>query len=182
MRASRCAWVVVVASHFACEAAHSPAPAPPAEPAASVARPLCEARCEHAARCSATREEHEGQASRACSCATARETNGLRADWARADIACLRDPKCIGEDECEANAARAVGATPLSWPPVVLRCLQKGDLCGGSGATCRRLVATTGDVAREADVCFAKDCDAYQACFGALWDARVVSAVPAWKN
>ena len=165
--------VLVALTATACDALRARPSDPGAPVDEALARPLCEARCEHAARCGA-----DG----ACSCAWSRETDALRADWVHADIECLSAPACTTEADCEATASRAVGASPLAWPPVVLRCLQKGDECGGSSATCRRLVATTDELARDADACFAMACGDYRSCFRALWDARVASAVASWRE
>jgi hypothetical protein len=76
---------------------------------------------------------------------------------------------------------RTIGVSPEAWPPVVRRCVQMGDLCGGSFAVCRRLTALT-DVAREDALrCFStSSCDEYAACFHDFLASRLEPAVPSW--
>ena len=96
----------------------------------SSTRALCQAGCARSIRC-------EGPRDAACGCDSVNESSEvLRADWARADIACLGRTACDATEDCESAAYRAIGAAPLSWPPAgpalpatwrrlwgVLRCL-----------------------------------------------------------
>jgi hypothetical protein len=139
---------------------------------ARVARPLCEAACERRARC-----EDDGP----CECARARDTGTIRGDWATAAIACAKGAPCDDDVDCDAIAAERIGVRPLDQPGVVLRCLSKGDACGGSFAQCRRLAALTDDARAEVDRCAALDCDAWRACFAAFWRSEVAPAAPSWR-
>jgi hypothetical protein len=123
----------------------------------------------------------EGPRAATCACATLRDEGLLRPDWARAEIACLGQAACDLPGDCEAEASRTIGAAPFSWPPVVMRCLARGDVCGGSSATCRRLAAMTDEAQAEAGACFDLSCDAYTRCFRRFLDGRVAPAVPGWR-
>ncbi len=92
-------------------------------------------------------------------------------------MACLADPKCAAEDECETAAYRATGAAPLAWPPAVLACLQMGSSCGGSSAACKRLAAASDEARDEATRCFARPCDEFRACFEVVYRARIEPAL-----
>jgi hypothetical protein len=144
-----------------------------AEPA-RVARPLCEASCARADRCGDERAP-------LCACERARDTGAIRADWAAAEMSCLRAAPCDAGVDCDPVAERAIGVRPLDQPPVVLRCLVKGDTCGGSFAMCRRLAALTDDARLEVDRCASLDCDGWRACFATFWRSRVAPALPAWE-
>jgi hypothetical protein len=144
-----------------------------ARPAERVARVLCEAACDRRDRCADDAD--------ICSCNTARDTGALRADWVAAAIACDRDAPCDADVDCDAIAARAIGVRPLDPPGVVLRCLSRGDVCGGTFAQCRRLAALTDDARAEVDRCAALDCDHWRACFVAFWRSEVAPAVPSWR-
>jgi hypothetical protein len=99
---------------------------------------------------------------------------------AACDGADAADANADHDDACERSSFRAIGIDPLAWPPVVLRCLAKGDVCGGTFRACRRLAAMTDAARAEADRCFARGCAEYRACFDAFWSARVAPAAPAW--
>jgi hypothetical protein len=105
----------------------------------------------------------------------------LRADWTRAAIVCLAAPGCAPEDECERAAFRAVGIAPMDWPPVVLRCLERGSECGGSSATCRRIAALRDAAQSAASSCFDQSCSAYTSCLGRFVASAMSPAVPAWR-
>jgi hypothetical protein len=139
-----------------------------------LARALCSAACARTIRC-------EGPRAATCDCASARDEDLLRADWVRADVACLGQATCGASQDCETEAYRSIGAAPFAWPPVVMRCLARGDACGGSSATCRRLAALTDDARAEADACFEGPCEAYASCFQAFLASRVAPAVPPWR-
>jgi hypothetical protein len=141
-------------------------------PIARVALPLCEAACDRRDRC--------GDDS-ACACVAAHDTGAIRADWAEAAAACARDAPCGADVDCDVEAARAIGVRPLDQPAVVLRCLSKGDVCGGSFAACRRLAALTDDARAEVDRCAPLPCDAWHECFASFWSREVAPAVPAWR-
>lgn len=169
----------VVALALACE---PPAPSAARGPASAdadtgLARALCEATCARAIRCDGPRAGKAG----ACDCEGVRDPRVLRGEWARAAIACLGESVCDSSADCEAAAYRAIGAAPLSWPPVVMRCLARGDACGGSSATCQHLAALSDDARAEASVCFDQPCDGYAACFRRFVATRVTPAVPAWR-
>jgi hypothetical protein len=143
----------------------------------SLARSVCEADCARAIRC-------EGPRARSCDCGSVRDSDLLRPDWTREQIACLGRTACgsaNASEECEAEAYRKIGAAPLSWPTSVMRCLERGDACGGSFATCRRLAAMNDDARAEACACFDRPCEAYAACFHEFFASRVTPAVHAWK-
>jgi hypothetical protein len=96
------------------------------------------------------------------------------------------------------TAPSAVDRAPVvDWPPVVMRCLQMGDSCGGSATTCRALVSLAEDARAEAMRCFdAGSCEAYTACFrafssrylggggggGGVVGAQVETPAPSMKN
>jgi hypothetical protein len=141
---------------------------------ARVARPLCEAACDRADRCG-------GDRAPLCACERARDTGAIRADWAAAATACARTAPCDADVDCDVVAGRAIGVRPLDQPPVVLRCLVKGDACGGSFVMCRRLAALTDDARLEVDRCATLDCDRWRACFAAFWRSSVAPVVPAWQ-
>jgi hypothetical protein len=73
-------------------------------------------------------------------------------------------------------ATHATTRAPIvAWPPVVMRCLQMGDSCGGSAATCRGLTSLSDDARDQAMRCFdATSCDAYDACFRAFLASHAV--------
>ncbi len=137
---------------------------------------LCNAKSARVARCEPARAPELAGA-----CNMVRDTHALRADWVHAELACLANEACAVEDDCEMVGYRTMGVSPEAWPPVVRRCVQLGDLCGGSFATCRRLTALT-DVAREdATRCFStSSCDEYAACFRDFLASRLEPAVPSW--
>jgi hypothetical protein len=139
-----------------------------------VARPMCEAACDRLDRCG-------DDDAPLCDCERARDTGAFRADWAAAAIACARDAPCDADVDCDLAASRAIGIRPLDQPGVVLRCLAKGDTCGGSFAMCRRLAALTDDARNEVDRCAALDCDRWRACFATFWRARVAPSAPVWR-
>jgi hypothetical protein len=108
----------------------------------------------------------------------------LREDWTTATIACLGRTSCSvtdAEDDCEAEAFRAIGAAPVAWPGVVMRCLQRGAACGGSSARCRRIAAMADGARAEVDACFDLPCDAYDLCLRGFLASRVTPAVPRWQ-
>jgi hypothetical protein len=142
-----------------------------------LARSLCEASCARGIRC-------DGPRGSSCDCGAVRDSNLLRPDWARAELACLGRTPCSSSTaaaDCETEAYRAIGIAPLSWPTVVMRCLERGDACGGSFVTCRHLAAMSDDATAAASVCFDQPCDAYAACFRDFLASRVTPAVPAWR-
>jgi hypothetical protein len=166
----------VVALALAC--ATTPAPGPAAASAdTGVARALCEATCARAIRCDGPRAGKAG----ACDCGGVRDPRVLRPEWVHAAIACLGESACDSSVDCESAAYRAIGAAPLSWPPVVMRCLARGDTCGGSSATCQRLAALSDEAQAEASACFDQPCEGYAVCFRRFVASRVTPAVPAWK-
>lgn len=137
---------------------------------------LCNAKSARVARCEPARAPEVAGA-----CGTVRDTHALRADWVRAELACFANEACTAEDDCETVGYRAIGVRPEAWPPVVRRCVQMGDLCGGSFATCRRLTAMTDDARTDALRCFSTStCDAYAACFHDFVASRLQPAVPTW--
>jgi hypothetical protein len=161
-------------------APHSAAVVLTAGTVAGPAAALCEARCLREARCA--------RAS-ACACDTISDRHVVRDDWLRADAACLARAPCdapaleeteTAEPACERVAYASIGVGGIAWPGVVLRCLAKGDTCGGSFDACRHLAALVDSARAEVDACFARPCDEYEACFAAFWSARVAPTVPAW--
>ncbi|MGO8999254.1 MAG: hypothetical protein ACLQVI_38505 [Polyangiaceae bacterium] len=145
----------------------------------SPARSLCEARCAHSIRC-------DGPRTTECDCGTVRDTGLLRADWTQAQVACLGRSSCTGGDasdvtDCDSEAYRAIGIDPLSLPSVVMRCLERGDTCGGSAVTCRRLAAMSDDARAQASACFDRPCDDYTTCFRDFVAKRVAPEVHAWR-
>ena len=138
------------------------------------ARDLCETRCARNIRCArATR----------CDCGSpqAGDTALLRADWTRAAIACLGRTSCDVDEDCENEAYRAIGVSPLTSPPVVMRCLERGAACGGSSVACRRLAAMNDEARGEAARCFEEPCEGYAACFKAFVETRVAPGMPGWR-
>jgi hypothetical protein len=153
------------------------APGAGAREGPSLARSVCLAECARTIRC-------EGPRASACDCDSVRDSDLLRPDWARAQIACLARTACgppNASEGCESEAYRAIGAAPLSWPTAVMRCLERGDRCGGSFSTCRRLAAMSDDAQAQASVCFDQPCDAYATCFRDFFAARVAPAMHVWK-
>jgi hypothetical protein len=154
----------------------SNAPVAPHAEAAGEARSFCDATSARLARC-----EPDHAASVAGACDAVHDASVLRGDWLRAEVACLAAPGCATVDECEMQGYRAIGVAPPDWPPIVRRCVQMGDLCGGTFATCRHLVAVVDDARAEAEQCFSMPtCDAYAACFRGFVATRLEAAVPAW--
>jgi hypothetical protein len=105
----------------------------------------------------------------------------LRTDWAKTTIACLGRTPCEAEEDCEVTAYRTIGVAPLSWPPIVMRCFQRGDTCGGSSVRCRRLAAMNDDARGEVAGCLDQTCEEFTACFGSFFATRVAPAVPSWR-
>lgn len=150
----------------------------PREPAAAgeptLERAVCEARCARGIRC-------QGPRVAGCGCGGITGPALLRPDWANAEIACLGRARCEAEEDCETEAYRVIGAAPLSWPPVVMRCLQQADTCGGSSARCRRLAAMSDGARAEVAACLDRACDAFTSCFQTFFAARVAPAAPDWR-
>ncbi|HEY2517680.1 MAG TPA: hypothetical protein VGI39_42720 [Polyangiaceae bacterium] len=155
----------------------APAPIQSSAPEATAAnRTLCEARCARDRRCDPATPEPPS-----CACGALEPAGVIRADWAAAAIDCFARPGCDPPDECERSAFRAIGQSPLDWPPIVLRCLSRGDECGGSSATCRRLAALTEGARAAAAPCFDEPCAVYSRCFAAFVSTRMTPAVPEWR-
>jgi hypothetical protein len=137
---------------------------------------LCNAKSARVARCEPARAPELAGA-----CNAVRDTRVLRADWVRAEVACLANEACNADDDCELVGYRTIGVTPLDWPPVVRRCIQMGDICGGAFATCRHLTALTDEARAAALRCFStSSCDDYATCFRAFVASHVDPAVPTW--
>jgi hypothetical protein len=62
-----------------------------------------------------------------------------------------------------------------------MRCFERGDTCGGSSVTCRRLAAMTDDARAEAAVCFDQPCETYAPCLREFIASHVTPAVHAWR-
>jgi hypothetical protein len=134
---------------------------PPGPPDDS-ARRTCEAECRRDARC--------GEAKGCGPCDAVAGEAVIRPDWARAAASCADGLACDRSlDACAREARSAIGIDALALPPVVLRCLQKGDQCGGRSADCLALAALTDAWRDQADACFAeRSCAAYAARFAAF--------------
>lgn len=137
-------------------------------------RAVCEARCARSIRCEGPREA-------VCPCRSVDDSGLLRADWARAAIACLGTTPCEATPDCDALAYRAIGVTPLSWPPVVMRCFEREATCGGSSASCRRVAAFSDAAQAEVAMCFDRACPEFTDCFDSFVATRVAPAVPSWR-
>ena len=149
---------------------------PPRPEATASNRTLCEARCARDRRCDPGTPNPPS-----CACGDVAPTGLIRADWAAATIECFARPDCDAPDACERAAFRAIGQSPLDWPPIVLRCLARGDECGGSSTTCRHLAALTEGAREAASPCFDEPCAAYSRCFASFVAARMTPAVPDWR-
>ena len=164
--------ILALARCVACDPCPLPADYPSEPP---LTRGVCEAFCARSIRC-------QGPRHAACACEGA--SGGpeiLRDDWAQAEITCLERTPCDAPDVCDSDANRAVGATPLAWPPVVMQCLQRGSACGGSAENCRHLAAVSDEARAEASACFDLPCDEYAACFRSFVASRLAPAVPTWR-
>jgi hypothetical protein len=158
-----------------CEPLFGRGPASPANDSGD-ALALCNAKSARVARCEPARAPELAGA-----CDSVRDTHALRADWVRAELACFANEACAAQDDCETVGYRSIGVSPEAWPPVVRRCVQMGDLCGGSFETCRRLTAMTDGARADALRCFStSSCDEYSACFHDFVASRLEPAVPTW--
>jgi len=103
-----------------------------------------------------------------------------RTDDARASaLRCFDASSCTAFSDCFHTLLTARAAI-VDWSPVVMRCLQKSDECGGSAATCRGLSSLADEAQSSALRCFDEgSCATFSECFRAFLAVHAATTAPA---